>query len=338
MARLQIDMLPVGDSDALLVEYQEDGTPVVALIDGGRNWEDGNRVVRQLEAYYGGQIDHLVLTHLDVDHARGLIHIVETLGSENIGQAWVPDLGNHGVDVERAVQMARTAAAGASSSAVRSVAQHVAESVEQTTELLNVLRSRGVPVKEAFAGDAIGPFEVLGPTEKFFTECVEFFDDTQMLNEMVEGGVAFRRRSTAARGPAHHDEVLASAIDDPESDKQASLILLLRYGEDRYLFTGDAGRRGMKAVGDREKMRNLHWLKVPNHGSKHNLDPQLLDLFRPALAYVSASGVGIDPHPALLEALEERGSTVYTTAGSGNVWHHRGDVPPRTGYQTHRPR
>ncbi len=341
MARLQIDMLPVGDSDALIVECQQDGAPAVVVIDGGRNWEDGNRLLRQVQVYYGGRIDHLVLSHIDADHAAGQLHIVESTEPGDIGQAWVHDLSAHGVDTERAVELADRLAREAQSSAVRSVAEHLSASVRITNELLRVLRERGIEVKEPFADgptDTIGPFKVLGPTRRFFEECVAFFDDISLLSEMVETGVSFRRRQTASKGPAHHDEVLSSAVDDPQTEKQSSLIMRLDYDGERYLFTGDAGRRAFAAVSDREAMRNLHLLKVPNHGSKHNLDPDLLDLFRPALAYVSASGIGLDPHPALLEALERRGATVYTTARSGNVWHRRGDVPPRTGYRSSKPR
>jgi len=341
MARLQIDMLPVGDSNAFLVEVATEGEPVVALIDGGRNWEDGDRVLRQLNAYYGGRIDHLILSHIDVDHARGLLHIAESLDADRIGCAWVHDVSKHGVDVERAIALARQAAREATSSVVRSMATHLAESVQTVQELIDVLQGKGIPVKEAFADgeNRIGPFEVLGPTVEFFERGIRFYDDVEQLDEMVEAGISFVRNSAStAVGPTYFDESLADAIDDPQTHKQASLILLLTYEGDRYLFTGDAGRRAFAAVADKERMRNLHWLQVPNHGSKHNLSPELLDLFRPALAYISASGIGIDPHPDLLRALESRGVAVYTTNQSGNVWHRRGDVPARKGYETQKPR
>ena len=79
MSRLQIDMLPVGDADAFIIEVQLDGPAEVVLIDGGKDWEDGERVLRQLGAYYGGRVDHLLLSHIDVDHAGGLLHVVENL-------------------------------------------------------------------------------------------------------------------------------------------------------------------------------------------------------------------------------------------------------------------
>jgi beta-lactamase superfamily II metal-dependent hydrolase len=173
----------------------------------------------------------------------------------------------------------------------------------------------------------------------FFEQCVKFYDDIELLDKMVEAGILFVRGSASSvTGPTYFDQSLAEAIDDPQTQKQASLILLLDYEGDRYLFTGDAGKRAFAAVADREKMRNLHWLQVPNHGSKHNLSPELLDLFRPALAYISCSGIGLQPHPDLMRALESRGVAVYTTSQSGNVWHRRGDVAARTGFQEHKPR
>jgi beta-lactamase superfamily II metal-dependent hydrolase len=339
MSRLQIDMLPVGDADAFLIEVQTDGPPEVILIDGGRNWEDGDRVLLQLNAYYGKRIDHLVLSHIDVEHSGALLHLVENLEPEQLGRAWVHDVSRHGVDAERAMDIARRAAEEAESEAVRTMAIHMANSLESSQRLIAALKARGIEVQEAFADETnrIGPFEVLGPTVEFFEDCVEFFDDVRMFTAMVEAGISFRRRKTAGKGPAAPDEVLAEAVDDPESAKQASLVMLLRYESDAYLFPGDAGRRGFAACPDLEKARGLHLLKVPNHGSKHNLDPDLLDLFQPALAYVSSSGVGINPHPDLITALKNRGVVIYSTARSGNVWHRRGDVPERAGFATRRP-
>lgn len=340
MPSLQIDMLPVGDSDAFLVELVLDGSKQVILIDGGRNWEDGERILRHLDTYYGGHLDHLILSHVDHAHASGLVHVVEKLGGEGIGQAWVHDVSAHGVSVKRAIERASELAGAASSTAVRSVANYLRFSLQSTQDLIQALTAAGVPMAEPFAdrNNQIGPLRVLGPTEEFFEECVGFFGSTEMMDRMIEQAVSFRRGRTAPTKAASPDEILKEAIDDPETTRQASLIALLTYEGDRYLFTGDAGRRALKAVEDRDALRDVHWLKVPAHGSKHNLDPELLDLMDPALAYISSGGVDINPHPALVSALEDRGAVVYTTSGSGNVWHRRGNVAPRSGFQTQPPR
>ena len=111
MSSLQIDMLPVGDSGAFLVEVAAEAKPTVALIGGGRNWEDGERVLRQLDAYYGGRIDHMILSHIDCEHAMGLLHVAEALDRDKIGCAWVQDISKHGVDPQRAIALARQKAA-----------------------------------------------------------------------------------------------------------------------------------------------------------------------------------------------------------------------------------
>ncbi len=340
MSRLQIDMLPVGDSDALLMEVQLDGRPEVYLIDGGRNWEDGERILLQLRTYYGGKIDHLILSHVDAHHAAGLLHVVENLPEGAIGQAWVHDMTNHGVNVEAAVRLAAQLTEEAQSASVRTVAEHQAGSVRSVQRLLEVLKERNIPVREAFADgqNRIGALDVLGPTQDFFARAVEFYGDVRMLRAMVEEGVVFKRRKASSMRPRDPDESLEQAGDDPESIRQASLILRLDYEGDGYLFTGDAGREAFAAVGDKAPMADLHLLKVPNHGDKHNLSPDLLDFFKPAIAYISASGISIQPHPDLVAALENRGTVVYTTARSGNVWHRRGDVPPRSGFETKTPR
>ena len=134
---------------------------------------------------------------------------------------------------------------------MRSVASHLADSVETVQRLVDVLNKKGIPVREAFADrtNRIGPFEVLAPTVAFFEECVKFYDNVEMLDEMVEAGISFARgMATTATGPTYYDEVLAEAVDDPQTQKQASLVLLLTYEGDRYLFTGDAGKRAFAAI------------------------------------------------------------------------------------------
>lgn len=339
MARLQIDMLPVGDADAFIVEVQRDGAPEVCLIDGGRGWEDGDRVLRQLDAYYAGRIDHLILSHIDVEHAGGLLRLVEALDAERIGRAWVHDLAQHGVDVQESIRLAQGLLEQAQSTPVKTMARHVADSIEATTWLIEALKDKGIPVSEPFADgeNRIGPFEVLGPTKAFFEGAVRSYDDVHGLDAMIEAGISVRRRTTVGAGAGEPDDILRQTPDSPEAHKQVSLILLMNYEGDKYLFPGDAGRAGFAACADLEKARKLHLLKVPNHGSKHNLNPELLDLLKPALAYVSSSGTGINPHPALISALQSRGATIYSTARSGNVWHRRGDVPSRAGFETKRP-
>ncbi|MHC4480072.1 MAG: ComEC/Rec2 family competence protein [Planctomycetota bacterium] len=339
MARLQIDMLPVGDADAFIIEVQLGASSEIILLDGGKDWEDGDRVLRQLDAYYGRRVDHVVLSHIDVDHAGGLLHVVENLEPGQIGRAWVHDIDRHGVPAEKAIRLARHLSEEAQSTPVRTVANHVAESLEATQRLIQALQAKGITVTEPFVDgeNRIGPLQVLGPTVELFESAVEFYGGARALSAMVEQAIAFRRRRAVGASRATPDEVLTDAGDNPESEKQVSLILLLEYEGDRYLFPGDAGRRGFDACPELEKARGLHLLKVPNHGSKHNLSPELLDLFQPALAYISSSGVGIDPHPDLITALKNRGAVIYSTAKSGNVWHRRGDVPERTGYATRRP-
>jgi beta-lactamase superfamily II metal-dependent hydrolase len=339
MARLQVDMLPVGDADAFIVEVQRDGAAEVCLIDGGSGWEAGDRVLRQLDAYYGGRIDHLILSHIDVEHAGGLLRVVEALDPGRIGQAWMHDLGQHGVDVQESIRIAQGLAEQAQSTPVKTMARHVADSIEATAWLIEALRDKGIPVTEPFADEnnRVGPFEVLGPTKAFFEESVRSYDDVRGLDEMVEAGISVRRRTTVGAGAGEPDDILLQTPDSPEAHKQVSLILLLEFEGDKYLFPGDAGRAGFAACPDLERARGLHWFKVPNHGSKHNLSPELLDLLKPALAYVSCSGTSINPHPALISALQSRGATIYSTARSGNVWHRRGDVPPRAGFETKRP-
>lgn len=113
--------------------------------------------------------------------------------------------------------------------------------------------------------------------------------------------------------------VVDTCEDDSSPENLSSLILSFTplLGE-RFLFTGDAPTVMLRQVA-RYHASELERcvLKVPHHGSKHDIDTEVLNSLKPSCAVISAKGP-IDDHPnvGVLNALEKH-CDVYATYSCG---------------------
>lgn len=105
-------------------------------------------------------------------------------------------------------------------------------------------------------------------------------------------------------------------------DNEASVVFLIRYGQARYLFTGDLPTTEESAVLARAGARSwpVDVLKVAHHGSKYATSAAFLATVMPKVAVIS---VGPNPygHPApeTLDRLAAIGALVYRTDLSGTI-------------------
>jgi competence protein ComEC len=78
---ISIDMLSVGNADAMIVWLKTSTDTLTAVLDGG-NLGDGKKVIDHLESYVlpycpRSGPDLVVSTHPDGDHVGGLSEVVE---------------------------------------------------------------------------------------------------------------------------------------------------------------------------------------------------------------------------------------------------------------------
>lgn len=115
--------------------------------------------------------------------------------------------------------------------------------------------------------------------------------------------------------------VLAPNGEDYGDLNNYSVVLRLTYGEDSFLFTGDAEEAS------EEEMRSLNWpltatvLKCGHHGSETSTSPAFLDAVSPQYAVISC-GVDNDyghPDAVTLEKLEAAGAEVFRTDRQGTI-------------------
>ena len=100
-----------------------------------------------------------------------------------------------------------------------------------------------------------------------------------------------------------------------------SIITKLIFGENYFLFTGDAYKSVEKELVDRGLNVDSDILKVGHHGSKTSSDEDFIREVSPDVAVISC---GKDnpyghPHPETLETLEKYGINVLRTDLNGNI-------------------
>ena len=115
--------------------------------------------------------------------------------------------------------------------------------------------------------------------------------------------------------------VLAPNGEDYGDLNNYSVVLRLTYGEDSFLFTGDAEEES------EQEMLSLDWpltatvLKCGHHGSETSTSPAFLDAVSPQYAVISC-GVDNDyghPDAVTLEKLEAAGAEVFRTDRQGTI-------------------
>jgi competence protein ComEC len=113
----------------------------------------------------------------------------------------------------------------------------------------------------------------------------------------------------------------------PTNDSRApsrnndSIMLLLKYGEQRFLLTGDIEKEGESAVLRTGLDLHCDALKVAHHGSRTSSTQAFIDATRPGLAIISVGRHSRFGHPnaEVVERWRESGSKVMTTGQRGTI-------------------
>ena len=121
---------------------------------------------------------------------------------------------------------------------------------------------------------------------------------------------------------------IVEVIDVSAEEENDSLVLLITYGETKFLFTGDIEETAQTRICDRyenddDKVWDIDLIKMPHHGSYTGTLYRFLRLYMPEYAIISA-GEGNDyghPHKKTLNLLENEAWSfkVYRTDVNGDI-------------------
>ncbi|MGC4110422.1 MAG: MBL fold metallo-hydrolase [Nocardioides sp.] len=304
---LEIELLPARHGDAVLLTWGPEGDRHRLLVDGGPARAYTEVGARLKEVAGQGDLELLVLTHIDADHIEGTILLTNDADvGIGIGEIWFNGPGQLSHELSAAQGEMFAALVGA----------------------------RAIPFNTSFDGRAVrvpeqGPLPcrkihgltltVLGPDVASLRRLRDSWnstlDDEGLIFDSPEAALAElrRRRSLTPDDPymgapddrdATWVSELASAYAQPDDSvpNASSIALLAEYAGASVLLTGDATlpalTAGLQRLLDERCLKRLELsaLKMPHHGSVRNVS---LDLLRmaPARAYLfSSNGSGFG-HP-----------------------------------------
>ena len=147
------------------------------------------------------------------------------------------------------------------------------------------------------------------PTTRTYEDVLAAVDQKGMrVNRGAAGTVLFQRDELSAR-------LLAPNSDAYDELNSYSIVVLLTYGERKFLFMGDAESDSEQEILERFGNVTADVLKCGHHGSSTSTSQAFLDRVSPEYAVISC---GRDnsyghPHQETLERLDRKNVTVYRT-------------------------
>lgn len=334
-------MLDVKAADAFLIHAFADYNGIeyeyVVLIDAG-NEGDGKKILNHINKYYNQKyVDLAICTHCDSDHYGGFKELIaahsNTSSDFEIRQFWVHDPYQHvNVDDVKYVRNDQTLR----------TRLNEAYAFNDGTSLLDLIDKAKISREEPFTGKSYDPINlyVLGPDKTYYESLIpDFRVNLDFKDEFQDDVYEGFNKLFYNTEDEFFSKAMENANDDPSKVNQSSVILVFIPDDDLFLFTGDAGREALKRVIDIDKrgvLKNVKWLKVPHHGSKHNINGAIISYFHPAISYISTEKYGKFANLCTVNALKKVGDVYSTHKDRQSIWHHRG-VPERSDYSTAQP-
>lgn len=353
----EVEFMPVGTGsrpgDAIIVRY---GTPTVyhlILIDGG-DAASGENIVTHIRQHFGSNayINHMVLTHSDMDHASGLREVLRQVRVLNL---WLHIPWLHARQAIGLFQDKRWTADG--------LEAHIRDQYDVISEIVRLAREQRANIYHPFTGADVGPFRVMSPTEYNYLHLLPQFDRTPApdIPLLQASGMWLGYSGIRSAASSLVDRLMARVqrwlpetwmiehLRDGGVTSPSNETSVILYGvfsnAGRILLTGDAGINALTWAADYATARGhplqqFACVQVPHHGSRRNVGPTILDRVvgpvQPAgtqtfNAYISAPP-NDDTHPRrmVVNAFTRRGARVYATQGVPTVFW--GGFMPRLGY------
>lgn len=333
--KFEIDMLDVKAADAFLIHAYRKGTDgedieYVVLVDAG-NEGDGEKILKHIQKYYDQQyIDLVIITHCDADHYGGMKYLIDKhneRGDFSIKKVWVHDPYQH-VDVDDVKYIRKE-------ESLRD-RLNAAYAFNDGSNLLELLDKAKISRKEVFSDDTYNPLniQVLGPDKDYYESLIpDFRVDLDFKDEQPEDVYAGLECFSQTEDQ-FFSKALEDAYDDRSKVNQSSIIFSFCPKDEIFLFTGDAGKEALTRVLDRyDGLEKINWLKVPHHGSKHNLNNDIISRLQPKVSYISTEKYKKYANRCTVNALKKFGKVYSTHKNRKSLWFHDG-TEGRTDYSS----
>jgi beta-lactamase superfamily II metal-dependent hydrolase len=331
----EIDYIPVGDGersgDAICLRFGNlsgsRSEQVIMVVDGGDK-TSGEALVNHIREYYPtnqdgyNDIDYVVSTHPDSDHASGLCTVLEEL---KVGKLLMHQPWDHMADIKNSFIDGRWTARG--------LGEKVQKSLTHASELKKIATQKGIEIIEPFQGikTTDSTIHILGPSKEFYEEMLLGFRSTPKA-ETIPGFLGTLIKKVEEVIEFIEDgwdlDLLNNDDDTTSAENNTSTIILLTLDDRRILFTADAGKTALLraieyADGLNISLTSMELLHVPHHGSKRNLSTKILKKINARIAHISATGESIKhPSKKVINALQKNGVSIVNVSRKQSVLYH----------------
>ena len=285
--------------DAILIElYDTADNSYIFLIDGGYN-ETGKLIIDHLKRQNRNpSICMMINTHPDLDHTSGLKAILEDEDIEVeeifMNRPWK----DGGLKPEHFKDKKIT---------LNSLGDRIKNSFSLADEIEQLANRRSVKIKSAKRGDELipGVLTILGPSKSFYKRHLLSSDKTP--ESYLEDWSKPYVRTTMSEDDYEPQNGIIEWFEEEETSEinQTSLIILLEIGSKKFLFTGDAGKEALREAFKYYEdelggnVKDFTVIQLPHHGSRKNINPELLERLAPNSFIISCPPNGIkEGHPS----------------------------------------
>jgi beta-lactamase superfamily II metal-dependent hydrolase len=276
------------EGDSLLLEYGTPSKPHFILVDGGPRRTYANHLRGVLEGLSRRELELVILSHVDDDHAVGLVDLFSELFEQQENdkpllvkpKALWHNAFSQTMTHELQERLANTLASAPNQAALQAT-QAVLAGVNAGSKLRGLATSLNVPVNPGFGKNPIrvdtqgAPFQsenlsltVVGPTQPNLARLQRDWEKWLDKNE--------DKVATGAVEPL--------AMVDVSIPNLSSIVVVARADERTVLLTGDARGdfifEGLLASGhkpDADGRLHFDCFKVQHHGSDRNSDPKFFE-------------------------------------------------------------
>lgn len=117
-------------------------------------------------------------------------------------------------------------------------------------------------------------------------------------------------------------EVLYVDNKEPSNPNNASIVLQLEYGTQKYLFMGDAEKEVETKLLQEDILEDIDVLKVGHHGSETSSTKEFIDKVSPDISIISVQNERYNNMPSqnIIDRLKNKENQVYITDTDGTIW------------------
>ena len=325
----KLSYISVGQGDSSFIVTPKNTT---ILIDAGSNqyFDNGREVRRYIFARRQKNIDHLFISHFDIDHIGGVYTLIDSI---KIGKIYIPKyigkylekeiIKKHGsikIEViEELKKMQEEKDIGVLEEDFLNYYFLKQKAKEKNIEILELERGDNFMLDKDTSVEVLFPIKDLinmnfsnNNSLVFKLKC--YSDNNSSSSSSSRDG---NSNSKSNRKSNSNKYIYNFNSKNNKKDKMFSII-----------YTGDIEKDAIKKLLELDELGKSTFslksdiLKVPHHGSKYSLNEKFLKKINPNISIISAAENNIygHPHREVLESLEEVGSKIYKTNISGEIF------------------